>query len=327
MANRAVHVFKLGDKHRKLSDVPNLTSEFKDPVAFPESALKIMDKEELNDLKFAHFKMFDDSELTEFLEIKTPEDSTIKFTFRTIELEYRRQKYWANDAKTALKSRDEIYRGDNTNVGFVEVGKYLYVLVFNSNISDVQKIKRMFAVANERSEIEKIDADIFSWLFFNNDRNNKMISNNFKIAEMTGFSSTIVQGVMADLVTAKSGAVENLSATKLEIALNHPFRSTDLCLKQVGSKNQVKFLFDEDFNILLSTNETTMNEIFNINYQKYKKEHLVIAEGVYIFKYVIPKLIEIFNDGRTNLNKTMMEYRKDQALYLIERLKEANNIT
>ncbi|MDV8930413.1 hypothetical protein [Weissella cibaria] len=235
-------------------------------------------------------------------------------------MEFRHNDIWNDD--NSLKPRDKVYGQNIVPLAVVRRDDDIFLLIFTSNKTDFNKIKQTLRIDGTHGDVDPISSDLFTWLFYQFQMNEKMISDYMKIQQITGFLSTIGQDADSDSVSAKSGSVDTLSATKLEIALNHTLRSMELSigLEEVNAK----FTFDEKSFLLIDTAVTTLDNAFSKNYTGYNKEHSLMAQAVYIFAILLPLFEMEFGDDKVAFSGHVKTYRESLAKELVNKLLDAH---
>lgn len=255
------------------------------------------------------------------LTINGPEKSSFKFVPKVASLEYRHNDIWENNTNK-LKPRNKMYGENFVPMAVVSRENEVYLLILSSSTADFSKIKKILGIEAEQEGDTRISPDLFTWLFYKFQTNNKKISEFIRIHQITGFLSAIGLNSDSDVVSAKSGSVESLSATKLEIALNHTLRSMELAL---GFDNiSAKFTVDEHSFLLIDTVMTDLGDAFDSNYQEFNGYHKLMSQAVYIFVVLLPLLNMEYEQEKESFLQGVQSYRERLARELIDKIFEVH---
>lgn len=295
-----------------LNDVVNLNTRHTEQAGFGKLVIENVPE----GYRTVNFSMEIDNIDDQNLNIDINEQEKIEFLPVSFTLEHKNKNVWKDSKKTQIKPKSEVIGQTNPVGGFFVRDEQLYMALYTSNYSEVSKVQRLLHLIN--SNVDTINSELFTWLFYVYDVNNGIIDENISVTDMKGFTSNIISNDSQDQIRGISGAASSMSATQLEIALNHSMESVDVGIKSRGIGSN--FLMDLNYRLVINTSWDNTTSIFNRSYEHYKTQHSDLAIAIYIYAHIIPMIKTLYEEQQEAAD--IEGYRVELAEQLIARLQE-----
>lgn len=250
---------------------------------------------------------------------------TINFAVWTARVEHsKRKKYNSINGNEVLRPKKERTEVDTIPVVFYEKKHEVYICIATKNDYLLERVKKLIDNKNISFDLVNSlakDNRFIEWLFWRYMENERNLNENISLDLITSFEGTIINGDVSDLFKGRSLQIPELNITKSILALDEALNACKLQLSWDNSA--LEFLYSKNGMTAINVNSTFIqNDILlkdSTDTESYKKL-------VFIVGFVVPKLIELFREDSEKFSNKYNEFRQDQALSVIRKLINLNDI-
>jgi hypothetical protein len=188
-----------------------------------------------------------------------------------------------------LLSRPERISTDVIKSVFYEIDNRVFCIIFSISTTILKKIKNklfddeLFISSLDLSHM--VDSDLFYWLLYKYEYNDKIIDTNFEIEAIEGFIGNIADD--NNIIKGTSEVTPSLLVTKAFVSKFHPITNLNMILKFEDYK--LSFMINTTCQCLLSSTCIIPNIKYDVD----------ISALIILYADIIPKLIEDYELEKT----------------------------
>ncbi|WEG73502.1 hypothetical protein [Vagococcus intermedius] len=230
------------------------------------------------------------------------------------DLEYPKRK--KKNAQGMILPKKDRVNDATIRVIFFEVGGSIYLLIFSSNESHIDRVQKLIG-QNIIKEVDKkyqIEPDLFNWLFYKYSLFKGELSAECKLNNISGFIGNSVDE--HNIFKSSSDQTSELIITKAFISNGEILKN--VTVRITSAEGEFVFSIDHKSNITLFLNQSMM--YFN-------SSNLELVIPVYLYSVLIPYMQKTYKESSTNfLNKEKNKFSIKIGLEVINSIIDNNGI-
>lgn len=249
----------------------------------------------------------------------------IRYTIWNARIEHQKMNMY-DVTNTSILPKNERTGSYFVPTVFYENENAVYVCIVTTRDNSLSAVRELIDNTNIDIATNHLatNQNIVEWLFWRYMSHNPMLEHEdmISIDNLWSFDGNVIDGDTSDSLKGRSSQISNLDVTKAVLSLGDPLTASQVSMDWYGSKLQFSYSTDgivavDPRNTILS-GDITGNVVGKVA-RTYEK--LIFIVGV-----VIPRLIQIFGNDLQNFNENFETFKRQQALELINKLKQLNDL-
>lgn len=244
------------------------------------------------------------------------EEQSIKTIDTLANIEYAKRA--DRDANKNFLPKSERVGVINVRVLFFQYNKKLYVIIFSSNGTTVERVKKLIGqkIVTGVDDDFILCNDLFNWLFYKYSENEGLLKENLTVNNISGFIGNVID--RDNIFKGTSDQTSELIITKAFISNGETLKSVTTCIET--EEGRIYFSIDERSNATLFINQSLFF------FRDEEDQHILLP--IYLYTSLIPILKKIFaEESGEFMANNKKEFSSKIGLEVTKSIMKHNDIT